>query len=40
MALCCSEGDVAVVETDSVVDEDSEETVYENGYDDFAVVML
>ena len=40
MALCCSDGDVAVVETNSVVVEDSEETVYENGYDDFAVVML
>ena len=40
IALCCSDGDVAVVETNSVVVEDSEETVYENGYDDdFAVVM-
>ena len=40
MALCCSEVDVAVMETNSVVVEDSQETVYENGYDDFAVVML
>ena len=40
MALCCSEGDVAVVGSDSAVVEDSQETLYENGYDDFAVVML
>jgi len=40
MALCCSEGDVAVVGTNSAVVEDSQETIYKNGYDDFAVVML
>ena len=40
MALCCSEGDVAVEGTNSAVVEDSQESIYENGYDDFAVVML
>ena len=41
MALCYSEGDADDEGTsNSAVVEDSEETLYENGYDDFAVVML
>ena len=44
MVLCNlnggSEGDVAVMGNENTVADDCHEIIYENGYDDFAMVML
>ena len=44
MVLCnlngCSEGDVAVVGDENTDADNCQEIIYENGYDDFAMIML